>query len=100
MDTLPAMDGLPLIPVNYKCEVCLYKCHNETGVCVNLRALQHSFFSFLLNVAFLNGELLLPETTFTLVGAMVSITFTILTLKLSTSSLTKTQDKTGVEGKT
>lgn len=45
-------------------------------------------------MAFLHGDLLLPETTLTLAGAMASITFLILELKLS---LTETQERVGGE---
>lgn len=49
---------------------------------------------------FLHGDFFLPEITFTLMGAIVSITFNILALKLLTSSLTEPLDRSGVNGKT
>ena len=50
-------------------------------------------------MALLHGDLLLSETVFTLMGAMASITIVILQLKLSTSSVTETPERAGMEEK-
>ena len=50
-------------------------------------------------MAFLNGDLFLKETVLSLMGAMASIMFVILQLKLSTSSVTETPERAGVEEK-
>uniref|UniRef100_A0AAX7UXP7 Conserved oligomeric Golgi complex subunit 5 N-terminal domain-containing protein n=1 Tax=Astatotilapia calliptera TaxID=8154 RepID=A0AAX7UXP7_ASTCA len=52
------------------------------------------------SVEFLHGDFFLPEITFTLMGAIVSITFNMLALKLLTSSLTDPLGRSGVNGKT
>lgn len=81
---------------NYKCGCFLYRCHSGLKICLFFRYLPSAFLFFLfLPMWHFSMEICSYQRP--LVGVIASITFVVLTLELSTSSFTDTQERADVE---